>query len=163
MFIHMTFSPNITLKEGDKAPAFTAQTSGGGMVSLNEFLGRHVVLFFYPKDDTPGCTKEACAFRDEHAQFEKAEAVVLGVSCDSVAKHDKFISKFDLPFLLVSDEDQTIVNAYGSWGPKKFMGKEYEGIHRISFLIDPQGKIQKIWPKVKPEEHAAEVLAAIQG
>ena len=132
-------------------------------MSLNEFLGRHVVLFFYPKDDTPGCTKEACAFRDEHAQFEEAEAVVLGVSCDSVAKHDKFISKFDLPFLLVSDEDQTIVNAYGSWGPKKFMGKEYEGIHRISFLIDPQGKIQKIWPKVKPEEHAAEVLAAIQG
>ena len=163
MLTHMAFSPNITLKEGDKAPEFTAQTSGGGMVSLNEFLGRHVVLFFYPKDDTPGCTKEACAFRDEHAQFEKAEAVVLGVSCDSVAKHDKFISKFDLPFLLVSDEDQTIVNAYGSWGPKKFMGKEYEGIHRISFLIDPQGKIQKIWPKVKPEEHAAEVLAAIQG
>ena len=163
MFTHMAFSPNITLKEGGKAPAFTAQTSGGGMVSLNEFLGRHVVLFFYPKDDTPGCTKEACAFRDEHAQFEKAEAVVLGVSCDSVAKHDKFISKFDLPFLLLSDEDQTIVNAYGSWGPKKFMGKEYEGIHRISFLIDPQGKIQKIWPKVKPEEHAAEVLAAIQG
>lgn len=159
----MAFGPNITLKEGDKAPAFTAQTSGGGKVSLNEFLGRHVVLFFYPKDDTPGCTKEACAFRDEHAQFEEADAVVLGVSCDSVAKHDKFISKFDLPFLLLSDEDQTIVNAYGSWGPKKFMGKEYEGIHRISFLIDPQGKIQKIWPKVKPEEHAAEVLAAIQG
>ena len=159
----MAFSPNITLKEGEEAPAFTAQTSGGGMVSLNEFLGRHVVLFFYPKDDTPGCTKEACAFRDEHAQFEEAEAVVLGVSCDSVAKHDKFISKFDLPFLLLSDEDQTIVNAYGSWGPKKFMGKEYEGIHRISFLIDPQGKIQKIWPKVKPEEHAAEVLAAIRG
>ena len=163
MFKHMAFNPNITLKEGDKAPAFTAQTSGGGKVSLNEFLGRHVVLFFYPKDDTPGCTKEACAFRDEHAQFEEADAVVLGVSCDSVAKHDKFISKFDLPFLLLSDEDQTIVNAYGSWGPKKFMGKEYEGIHRISFLIDPQGKIQKIWPKVKPEEHAAEVLAAIQG
>ena len=163
MFKHMAFSPNITLKEGDKAPTFTAQTSGGGKVSLNEFLGRHVVLFFYPKDDTPGCTKEACAFRDEHAQFEEADAVVLGVSCDSVAKHDKFISKFDLPFLLLSDEDQTIVNAYGSWGPKKFMGKEYEGIHRISFLIDPQGKIQKIWPKVKPEEHAAEVLAAIQG
>ena len=163
MFKHMAFSPNITLKEGDKAPEFTAQTSGGGKVSLKEFLGRHVVLFFYPKDDTPGCTKEACAFRDEHAQFEEADAVVLGVSCDSVAKHDKFISKFDLPFLLLSDEDQTIVNAYGSWGPKKFMGKEYEGIHRISFLIDPQGKIQKIWPKVKPEEHAAEVLAVIQG
>ena len=159
----MAFSPNITLKEGDKAPTFTAQTSGGGKVTLNEFLGRHVVLFFYPKDDTPGCTKEACAFRDEYAQFEETDAVVLGVSCDSVAKHDKFISKFDLPFLLLSDEDQTIVNAYGSWGPKKFMGKEYEGIHRISFLIDPQGKIQKIWPKVKPEEHAAEVLAAIQG
>ena len=162
MFKHMAFSPNITLKEGDKAPAFTAQTSGGGKVSLNEFLGRHVVLFLSQRRHAC-CTKEACAFRDEHAQFEEADAVVLGVSCDSVAKHDKFISKFDLPFLLLSDEDQTIVNAYGSWGPKKFMGKEYEGIHRISFLIDPQGKIQKIWPKVKPEEHAAEVLAAIQG
>ena len=89
--------------------------------------------------------------------------MVLGISCDPVAKHDKFIAKYDLPFLLLSDEDQAIVKAYGSWGPKKFMGKEYEGIHRISFLIDPQGKIQKIWPKVKPEEHAAEVLAAIRG
>ena len=132
-------------------------------MSLHDIHGPQVELFFYPNDDSPGCTKDACAFRDEHAQFEEADAVVLGVSCDSVAKHDKFISKFDLPFLLLSDEDQTIVNAYGSWGPKKFMGKEYEGIHRISFLIDPQGKIQKIWPKVKPEEHAAEVLAAIQG
>ena len=147
----------------DTAPDFTLPRDGGGTVTLSGQRGGPVVLFFYPKDDTPGCTKEACAFRDEHAQFEEADAVVLGVSCDSVAKHDKFISKFDLPFLLLSDEDQTIVNAYGSWGPKKFMGKEYEGIHRISFLIDPQGKIQKIWPKVKPEEHAAEVLAAIQG
>ena len=155
----MAFSPNITLKEGDKAPAFTAQTSGGGMVSLNEFLGRHVVLFFYPKDDTPGCTKEACAFRDEHAQFEKAEAVVLGVSCDSVAKHDKFISKFDLPFLLLSDEDQTIVNAYGAWGPKKFMGKEYEGTHRTTFLINENGEIHDVILKPKTKDHTAEILA----
>ena len=151
------------IQEGNPAPDFSLPDQDGIQRNLKDFSGKWLLLFFYPKDDTPGCTKEACAFRDEHAQFEEAEAVVLGISCDSVAKHDKFISKYDLPFLLLSDEDQTIVNAYGSWGPKKFMGKEYEGIHRISFLIDPQGKIQKIWPKVKPEEHAAEVLAAIQG
>ena len=151
------------MKIGDKLKEINFLLYNGEILSTKDLSGKKLIVYFYPKDDTPGCTKEACAFRDEHAQFEEAEAVVLGVSCDSVAKHDKFISKFDLPFLLLSDEDQTIVNAYGSWGPKKFMGKEYEGIHRISFLIDPQGKIQKIWPKVKPEEHAAEVLAAIQG
>ena len=153
----------MALQIGDPAPDFTLPNQNGEPVQLSSLRGQRVVLYFYPKDATPGCTKEACAFRDEHAQFEKAEAVVLGVSCDSVAKHDKFISKFDLPFLLLSDEDQTIVNAYGAWGPKKFMGKEYEGIHRISFLIDPQGKIQKIWPKVKPQEHAAQLFAPIQG
>ena len=158
----MALGPIITLKEGVKAPAFTAFTNGGGKVSLKDFRGQHVVLFFYPKDDTPGWTKEACAFRDEHAKYKKAKAVVLGVSCDSVAKHDKFVGKYDLPFLLLADEDQKIVKKYGAWGPKKFMGKEYEGIHRISYLIDPAGKIQKIWPKVKPEEHAAEVLAEIK-
>ena len=159
----MAYGPVITLKEGAKAPPFTASTNGGGQVSLKDFKGKHVVLFFYPKDDTPGCTKEVCAFRDEHADFEKAKTVVLGVSCDSTTKHDKFVAKYDLPFLLLADEDQKIANKYGAWGLKKFMGKEYEGIHRISYLIDPDGKIQRIWSKVKPEEHAAEVLAEITG
>ena len=159
----MVLGPVITLKEGVKAPAFTASANGGGQVSLKDFKGKHVVLFFYPKDDTPGCTKEACAFRDEHADFVKAKAVVLGVSCDSITKHDKFVAKYDLPFLLLADEDREIANKYGAWGLKKFMVKEYEGIHRISYLIDPAGKIQKIWAKVKPEEHAAEVLAEIRG
>jgi len=104
---------------------------------------------------------EACAFRDEHARFEKADAVLLGVSPDSPAKHDKFIAKHDLPFTLIADEDTTVCQAYGVWGRKKFMGREYDGVFRATFLIDPKGKIQKIWPKVKPAEHAAEVLAEL--
>lgn len=151
----------LKLKEGRKAPAFTVETNGGDTVSLKDFKGKHVVLYFYPKDDTPGCTKEACGFRDAWKQFEKKGAVVLGVSPDSVKKHDKFVEKFDLPFTLLADVDKKIVEAYGVWGQKKFMGREYMGVFRVTFLIDPDGKIKKIWPKVKPEEHAAEVLAAI--
>jgi peroxiredoxin Q/BCP len=151
----------LKLKEGSKAPAFTAETNGGGTVSLKDLKGKHVVLYFYPKDDTPGCTKEACGFRDAWKQFEKKGAVVLGVSPDSVKKHDKFIEKFDLPFTLLADVDKKIVEAYGVWGKKKFMGREYMGVFRVTFLIDPDGKIKKIWPAVKPEEHATEVLEAI--
>lgn len=153
----------LKLKEGDKAPDFTAPTNGGGTVSLKDFKGKHLVLYFYPKDDTPGCTKEACGFRDAFKDFEKAGAVVLGVSTDSVKKHDKFVEKFQLPFPLLADEDKSIVEAYGVWGKKKFMGREYMGTNRVTFLIDPKGKIKKIWPTVKPEDHAAEVLAAIRG
>jgi thioredoxin-dependent peroxiredoxin len=159
----MPTEPQLKLSEGDPAPNFTAPTNGGGTVSLKDFKGKYLVLYFYPKDDTPGCTKEACGFRDAYQDFEKAGAVVLGVSTDSVKKHDKFVEKFHLPFPLLADEDKSIVEAYGVWGKKKFMGREYMGTNRVTFLIDPKGKIKKIWPSVKPEEHAAEVLAAIKG
>jgi peroxiredoxin Q/BCP len=149
------------LKAGDVAPKFTVATSGGGKISLADYLGKNVILYFYPRDDTPGCTKEACAFRDEFAQFKKKGAVVFGVSPDSVKSHDKFVEKFKLPFTLLADEDKKIVEAYGVWGEKSFMGKKYLGVYRVTFLIGPDGKIKKIWPTVKPEEHAAEVLAAL--
>jgi len=148
----------LTLKEGDVAPDFTAATNGGGMVSLADYRGKNVILYFYPKDDTPGCTKEACSFRDQFADFKKKGAVVLGVSPDPVKAHDKFVNKFKLPFTLLADEDKKIVQSYGVWGEKMFMGRKYMGTHRVTFLIGPDGRIKKIWPKVKPEEHAAEVL-----
>ena len=151
----------LTLKVGDKAPAFTVATSGGGKISLADYLGKNVILYFYPKDDTPGCTKEACAFRDGFADFKKRGAVILGVSTDPVKAHDKFVEKFNLPFLLLADEDKKIVEAYGVWGEKTFMGRKYLGTNRVTFLIGPDGKIKNIWPQVKPEEHAAEVLAAL--
>ena len=151
----------LKLKEGDKAPAFTATANGGASVSLASLKGKSVILYFYPKDDTPGCTKEACAFRDHFAEFRKKGAVVLGVSVDSVKAHDRFIEKSKLPFTLLADEDRQIVQAYGVWSEKAFMGRKYMGTHRVTFLIGPNGRIKKIWPKVKPEEHAAEVLAAL--
>jgi peroxiredoxin Q/BCP len=151
----------LKLKEGDRAPEFTVSTSGGGRLSLADFKGKNVILYFYPKDDTPGCTKEACAFRDGFADFKKKGAVVLGVSPDSVKSHDKFVEKFKLPFTLLADEDRRIVQDYGVWGEKSFMGRRYMGVYRVTFLIGPDGVIKKIWPKVKPEEHAAEVLAAL--
>lgn len=152
----------LSLKEGDKAPAFKTSTNGGKTVQLKDFKGKYVVLYFYPKDNTPGCNKEACAFRDRHGEFGEANAVVLGVSVDSVKSHDKFVDKFDLPFQLLSDESKEIVNAYGVWGQKQFMGRTFDGTHRVTFLIDPKGKIARIWPKVKPETHPVEVLEAIQ-
>jgi peroxiredoxin Q/BCP len=149
------------LNEGDVAPAFTASTNGGGKISLADCKGKNVILYFYPRDDTPGCTKEACGFRDHLADFKKKGAVVLGVSIDPVKSHDKFVEKFKLPFTLLADEDKKIVEAYGVWGQKSFMGRKYMGTHRVTFLIGPDGCIKKIWPEVKPAEHAAEVLAAI--
>jgi peroxiredoxin Q/BCP len=149
------------LKEGGVAPAFSAATNGGGNISLADFKGKNVILYFYPRDDTPGCTKEACAFRDQFADFRKKGAVVLGVSTDPVKSHDKFAEKFKLPFKLLADEDKKIVEAYGVWGEKSFMGRKYLGTHRVTFLIGPDGRIKKIWPQVRPEEHAAEVLAAL--
>jgi peroxiredoxin Q/BCP len=151
----------LKLKEGDKAPGFSAETNGAGKVSLDDFAGKHVILYFYPKDDTPGCTKEACAFRDNYRQFLNAGAIVLGVSTDPVKSHDKFVKKFNLPFLLLADPDKKIVEAYGVWGQKMFMGRKYMGTHRVTFLIGPDQRIKRIWPQVKPEEHAAEVLAAL--
>jgi peroxiredoxin Q/BCP len=157
----MATTIELKLKEGDPAPPFTAATNGGGRVSLADFVGRNVILYFYPRDDTPGCTKEACGFRDHFAEFKNKGAVVLGVSIDPVKSHDKFVAKFQLPFTLLADEDRKIVEAYGVWGPKTFMGRRYVGTHRVTFLIGPDGKIKKIWPAVKAGEHAEEVLAAL--
>tara|TARA_Y100000588_G_scaffold242583_1_gene256687 strand:- start:2168 stop:2644 length:477 start_codon:yes stop_codon:yes gene_type:complete len=153
----------LTLKEGDTAPEFSAETDGGNHITLAELKGKYIVLYFYPRDDTPGCTKEACGFRDAWEELQNSGAVVLGVSTDSVKKHDKFVKKFSLPFPLLADENQSIVTDYGVWGLKKFMGREFMGTHRITFLINPEGNIEKIWPKVKPDQHAQEVLEAIQG
>jgi peroxiredoxin Q/BCP len=151
----------LKLKEGDVAPGFTVATNGGGKISLADYKGRNVILYFYPRDDTPGCTKEACAFRDHFADFTQRGAVVLGVSPDAVKSHDKFVEKFKLPFPLLADDAKEIVQAYGVWGEKSFMGRKYLGVYRVTFLIGPDGRIKKIWPQVKPEEHAAEVLAAL--
>jgi peroxiredoxin Q/BCP len=151
----------LKLKEGDIAPEFTALTNGGGTISLADLRGKNVILYFYPKDDTSGCTKEACGFRDEFAEFKKRGVVVLGVSTDSVKSHDKFVRKYKLPFTLLADEDKKIVKAYGVWGRKVLFGVRYMGIHRVTFLIGPDGCIRKIWPDVKPEEHVKEVLDSI--
>jgi thioredoxin-dependent peroxiredoxin len=154
-------SLELKLKEGQPAPDFTAATNGGGRISLSELKGRSVILYFYPRDDTPGCTKEACAFRDVFAELKRKGAVVLGVSTDSPKSHDKFVEKFKLPFTLVADEDKKIVEAYGVWGEKSFLGRKYMGTNRVTFLIGPDGTIKRIWPQVKPAEHALEVLNAI--
>jgi len=148
------------LKEGSTAPAFKTKDANGETVSLKELRGQKVVLYFYPKDDTPGCTKEACSFRDAFSQYKKKGIAVLGVSPDSEASHQKFVTKYKLPFTLLADTDRSIAEAYGVWGEKKFMGRTYMGVHRTTFLIDEKGKIKKIFEKVKPEDHANEVLKA---
>ncbi len=149
-------------KIGTKAPAFSASDQAGNIRSLKEYLGKWVILYFYPKDDTPGCTKEACAFRDGFHKFKRAGVEILGVSVDSVKKHQKFVEKYNLPFTLLSDESKSIVEAYGVWGKKKFMGREYLGTNRVSYLIDPKGKIAKAYESVKPDEHADEVLSDVK-
>lgn len=157
----MATNTNIKLKEGEAAPDFTALTNGDEEISLSQFRGQTVVLYFYPKDNTPGCNKEACGFRDVHTEIVAKNTIVLGVSADSVTKHEKFIEKFELPFKLIADENKVICNAYGVWGEKKFMGRTYLGINRQTFLIDGDGVIRKIWLKVKVAEHAKEVLDAL--
>ena len=157
----MAKATELSLREGDKAPEFSAVKQDGASVSLADFKGKNVILYFYPRDDTPGCTKDACAFRDDFAEFKKKGAVVLGVSTDSAKSHAKFVEKFKLPFILLADEDKKIVQAYGAWGQKSFLGKKYMGTHRVTFLIGPDGRIKKVWPAVKPAEHAREVLAAL--
>ncbi|MGE4159944.1 MAG: thioredoxin-dependent thiol peroxidase [Planctomycetota bacterium] len=152
----------MTLKAGDKAPAFKLPDQNGKIHDLKDYKGQWVLVYFYPKDDTPGCTKEACAIRDAWADYKKEKVQVFGVSADSPASHTKFITKFTLPFTLLADEDKVMVKAYDVWGKKKFMGREYEGIFRHSFLINPEGKIAKIYDEVKPDEHAAEVLADVR-
>ncbi len=148
----------MALNAGDRAPHFTLPDQRGKRHKLSSYRGKWVLLYFYPKDDTPGCTKEACALRDHMAAFEKLNVAILGVSVDPIKSHARFAEKYKLPFPLLSDENKQVVNLYGVWGKKTFMGREYEGTHRMSFLIDPQGKIAKVYSKVKPAEHAEEVL-----
>lgn len=136
----------LTLKPGDVAPDFSLTSTDGSVVRLADLLGKHVILYFYPKDDTPGCTKEACAFRDAYAKFKKKGAVVLGASTDPVKSHAKFAAKFELPFPLLADEKKELVQAYGVWGEKVFMGRKYLGTHRVTFHIDPAGRIAHVWP-----------------
>ena len=147
---------------GDTAPEFSAQTDSGEPISLSDFRGKNIVLYFYPKADTPGCTTEACNFRDDYSAYEKKDVVILGVSPDTVKKQANFKQKFELPFTLIADEEHAISDRYGVWGPKKFMGKEYEGVHRTTFLINQKGKISQIFEKVKPGIHSAEILAALE-
>jgi peroxiredoxin Q/BCP len=149
-------------KEVSAAPNFTAKNANGEIVRLKDLRGRKVVLYFYPKDDTPGCTKEACSFRDAFADFKQQGIEVVGVSVDSEASHKKFTAKYKLPFTLLADPDHSIADAYGVYGEKKFMGRTYMGVKRITFLIDEKGKIKKVFEKVKPEEHAREVLEAFE-
>jgi thioredoxin-dependent peroxiredoxin len=149
-------------KEGSVAPPITTTDADGKKVSLKNYRGKKVVLYFYPKDDTPGCTKEACSFRDAFSQFKKQGIEILGVSPDTEASHKKFIAKYKLPFTLLADPDHAIADAYGTYGEKKFMGRTYLGVKRITFLIDEKGKIKRIFEKVKPEEHAHEVLDAFK-
>ena len=148
--------------EGKRAPAFTLKSSSGDSVNLSKLKGQAVVVYFYPKDDTPGCTVEAKEFRDAAAKFKKAGAVVFGVSPDDVESHCKFIDKYDLNFQLLADKDHKIAEKYGIWVEKNMYGKKYWGVQRATFLIDTDGKIAKVWPKVKPQGHAAEVLAAVK-
>ena len=150
------------LKEGNKAPSFNMPTNRGENASLTKLKGQKIVLYFYPRDDTPGCTKEACGFRDDLSKYKRAGAVVIGVSRDSVESHEKFVKKFDLNFMLASDKDGDVCEKYGAWRLKNMYGKEYFGIGRSTFLIDTKGKINKIWPKVKVDGHVDEVLKAVK-
>jgi peroxiredoxin Q/BCP len=149
-------------KEGTIAPNFAANDANGETVRLKDLRGQKVVLYFYPKDDTPGCTKEACSFRDAFSDFKKRGIKVLGVSPDREASHKKFTAKYKLPFTLLADPDHSIADAYGVYGEKKFMGRTYMGVKRITFLIDEKGKIKKVFEKVKPDEHAQDVLDAFE-
>ncbi len=151
------------LNEGDAAPDFTAMLNTGETVSLSDYAGKKLILYFYPKDNTPGCTAEACSLRDGYGELRNLGYEILGVSPDGVAKHQKFINKYDLPFDLIADEDKAVMNAYGVWGPKKFMGRTYDGVHRITFVIDEEGKIAKVIKKVKTKDHAGQVLDEMAG
>ena len=150
------------LQKGDQAPDFTMKNQNGEGVSLSDLRGQKVVLYFYPKDDTPGCTKEACSLRDGFSELSAEGIKVFGVSMDDERSHQKFISKYDLPFSLLVDENHAVADRYDAYGEKKFMGKTYNGILRKTFLIDESGKIKKIFDKVKVEEHADEVLSAFE-
>lgn len=147
---------------GNPAPEFTLQDETGTPRSLSDYRGKQVVLYFYPKDDTPGCTKEACSFRDDYSAYGEVGAVILGVSPDTPWSHAKFKSKYELPFTLLADPDREVCKLYGVWGPKKYMGREYEGVLRTTFLIDHQGVIVKVFENVKPANHSHEIIEALK-
>ena len=151
------------LEMNTPAPDFTLPDQLGSMHTLSAYRGQPVLLYFYPKDNTSGCTTEACNFRDDYSAYTDAGVVVIGVSPDSPKSHSGFVLKFELPFTLLADEDHQVCELFGVWGKKKMYGKEYEGVNRTTFLIGPDGVIQKVWEKVKPEEHSAEVLAFLKG
>ncbi len=152
----------MSINLGDLAPDFSLPDAAGNMHSLSALRGKRVVLYFYPRDNTPGCTKEACAFKDFYQQYQSKDIVVLGISSDDAKSHNKFIQKYQLPFPLLCDEGAKVATAYESYGLKKFMGKEYMGVYRHSFVIAADGTIEKIYRKVKPETHAAEILSDIE-
>lgn len=149
------------LKIGDKAPIFNAPDQFGEYHELRDYKGGWLLLYFYPKDNTPGCTAEACSLRDNFSKLKRADLKIVGVSVDSIKSHEKFASKYELPFTLLADEKHEVVNAYGVWGRRKFMGLMYEGTARTSFLINPNGKIAKIYEDVDPRDHAEEILADV--
>ena len=149
------------VEEGKKAPAFSLDSTEGRKLSLKDFAGRKVVLYFYPKDDTPGCTTEACNFRDAFEGYRKAGAIVLGVSPDDVGSHEKFRSKYSLPFTLLADPEHEVAEAYGVWKEKSMYGKKYMGVERTTFVIDSAGNVAKVFPKVKVDGHSDEVLAVV--
>ena len=149
-------------KIGDTAPDFEVLDDTGKTTRLSDYLGKDIVLYFYPRADTPGCTKEACGFRDDYSAYTDRDVIILGVSPDTVKAQAKFKQKFHLPFPLLADDDHQISETYGVWGPKKLAGKEYEGVHRTTFLIDSQGKIKQVFQKVKPVEHSKEILEAFE-
>uniref|UniRef100_B8HPM0 thioredoxin-dependent peroxiredoxin n=1 Tax=Cyanothece sp. (strain PCC 7425 / ATCC 29141) TaxID=395961 RepID=B8HPM0_CYAP4 len=151
----------MTLNPGDSAPDFTLADASGNLVSLAALRGKWVILYFYPRDNTPGCTKEACGFREIYGELQQKNVVLLGVSGDDARAHQKFAQKYDLPFPLLCDPEALVAKAYESYGPKKFMGKELQGIYRQTFILDPEGKIARIYRKVKPDPHPAEVLAEL--
>jgi thioredoxin-dependent peroxiredoxin len=149
------------LEEGKEAPEIKLKDQDGNMVSLDEFKGQKVVVYFYPKDDTTGCTKEACRFRDEFPRFEKLDTKVIGISPDSIESHKKFAEKYNLPFTLLSDEGKEVLEAYDVWKQKSMYGRNYMGVERTTYIVDENGKIEKVFPKVKVENHIEEVLKAL--
>lgn len=152
----------MVISEGGKAPEFQLNDSTGMTHNLSDYHGQTIVLYFYPKDDTPGCTKEACAFRDSYQDFKDAGVEVIGISPDTEKSHTKFSEKYELPFTLLSDPDHKICNAYGVWGLKKNYGREYEGVYRTTFIIGPNGEIKRVFKNVKPSDHVDEVLAEVR-
>tara|TARA_S200000501_G_C20626226_1_gene656823 strand:- start:215 stop:676 length:462 start_codon:yes stop_codon:yes gene_type:complete len=147
-----------SLKEGDKAPMFTALNEKNELISLSSYLGKKVILYFYPKDMTPGCTAESCNLGENYELLQEKGFVILGVSPDSVKSHQKFIDKYILPFSLIADESKEVINAYGVWGPKKFMGRSYDGVYRTTFVIDETGNIEKIFTKVNTKDHTNQIM-----